>query len=184
MTENINADEQNTTQDVETTETEEGVATNSNEEVVSKAEYEKALAKAEKREGRYKSTMKKASTKDATTNNAETASVEELVDKKLARIKEEEAFIRKYWDEALDNVTSILEKYPNLTLEDAYKLSPAWQDPAATADTGTTTVVWTTWDVSWNSEDTITEEVLYKLPDAAYAAMRDKIDAWIVKIVA
>ena len=100
MAETINADEQNITQDVETTETKEGVATNSNEEVVSKAEYNKLIAEKEKREGRYKSTMKKQAVEtpkeEATDSQPKQINIEEVVEKKLAKIKEEEAFIRKY----------------------------------------------------------------------------------------
>jgi len=176
MSENIIVDEQTTTQDVETTETKEGVATNSNEEVVSKAEYNKLIAEKEKREGRYKSTMKKQTTEAQKVEVKESSTdIDAIVDRKLAKIKEEEAFIREHWEWALDNVTSVLDKYPDLSLEDAYKLSATGQDPATTADPTKATIVWTSWALN-TSDSKITKEQLFSLPDDEYVVQMNKVD--------
>lgn len=179
----INADGQTTTQDVEATETGTGVATNVNDDVVSKAEYDKAIANAEKREGRYKSTKKKDTVETVKTVDNGAVDVASIVKQELASIKEEEAFIRKHWEVSLnDELRDVMAKHPSLSMEDALKLTPVWQDPAVTANTDQMTMVWVAWDFSGNKNN-ITQEQLYSLDDTAYANMMDKIESWEMKLV-
>jgi len=181
--ETIVADEQKKTVDEQTTGADGGVATNPDEEVVSKAELDKALAEAQKREGRYKSSMKKNAVDTTSVVENGAVDVEKIVEQKLASIKEEEAFIRKHWEDSInDSLKSMMEAHPSLSMEEALKLTPAWQDPAATADTSTMTMVWVAWDVG-NSKTSITEEKLYSLSDAEYARTMEKIESWALTLV-
>ena len=145
-------------------------------------EYNKLIQEKDKREWRYKSTMKKNDKEAPKKVEDGKVNIDDLIDAKLTKIKEEESFITQHGNDALESTKKVLEKYPDLSYEDAFKLSAVWQDPANTADANAWVLTWQAWDVSWKDPNVITEAELYRLDDAQFAVIRDRIDDGSVKL--
>lgn len=129
----------------------------------------------EKWKNRYKSTKKKQATAPKQTPSNPT-NIDAVVEKKLAEIEAKRNFIAAHWEEVYEHVAKIKSKHPTLSLEDAYKISPAANDPASKENPAAYSMGGRGSNSAITDSKSISQEKLASLPQKEYNIAKEKIE--------
>lgn len=145
---------------------------------VVKQSYEEKLAAKQKEierlakfEARYKANKKAEAGKPVT---EQTWDIDSIVERKLQEISEKNQFKQTYGEDVFADVSTIKEKHPTLTWEEAKSLSPIYNDPARTANPDEVSSSGRA-NLGSDKVKSISSETLSKLPQKEYNIISDRI---------